>query len=156
MELVRAQDIALKIISYERNQAYQQELFLQAQAPNRSEAAVHQEMRNAFGTELDMMADVLAEHEHWREHQQEYQDDQHEHQHEHQQKHHDEHQQENYKGQVNKENLNFALNMQRRMLSIVAEGKRERERRKRVRNAVRYLKRSSNQLIGSIKRLRGS
>lgn len=173
MDPVRAQEIALKIISYERNQAYQRELFWQAQAPNHSGGEVHQEMRNSFGAELDMMADVLAEHEHWREHQQKYQpdgqqdgqqdsqqEDQHDHQqeeqqedqHEHQHEHHDEH----LKDQLNKEDLDFMMNMQRRMLSIVAEGKRERERRQRVRHAIRYLKRSSNQLIGSIKRLRGS
>jgi hypothetical protein len=114
-------------------------------------------MRNSFGAELDMMADVLAEHEHWREHQQEYQqdgqqEDQHDHQQEEQQGHHDEY----LKDQLNKEDLDFMVNMRRRMLSIVAEGKRERERRQRVRHAIRHLKRSSNQLIGSIKRLRGS
>ena len=153
LDPVRAQDIALKIISYERNQAYQRELFLQAQEANHSGGEVHQEMRNSFGTDLDMMADVLAEHEHWREHQQVYQQDgQQEDQHERQQGHHDEH----LKGQVHQEDLDFMVNMQRRMLSIVAEGKRERERRQRARNAIRYLKRSSNQLIGSIKSLRGS
>ena len=56
-----AQEIANRVVSYERNQAYQRKLFLQLHHPNRTETTVHQGMRNSFGTELDLMADVLDE-----------------------------------------------------------------------------------------------
>ncbi len=54
-----AQEIASRIVSYERNQAYQRMLFSQLTQPSRTETAVHEEMRKLFGAELDMMADVL-------------------------------------------------------------------------------------------------
>ncbi len=42
-----AQEIASRIVSYERNQAYQRTLFSQLQQPNRAETAVDEEMRNS-------------------------------------------------------------------------------------------------------------
>jgi hypothetical protein len=56
-----AQEIANRIVSYERNQAYQRTLFSQLQPPSRTETAVQEGMRNSFGKELDMMADFLDE-----------------------------------------------------------------------------------------------
>ncbi len=130
------QEIASKILSYERNQAYQRELFLQSQESSRSKAAVHQSMRNAFGPELDMMADVLDEQEHQPE-----------------QRHQGSH--EGPKGRVNKSDLNVLLKIQRQMLSLVVKQaqQRDEEQAERLRQSVRYLKRSSNQLIKSLKRL---
>jgi hypothetical protein len=88
---------------------------------SRSKVAVHQAMRQSFGPELDMMADVLEQHEH---------------------------QPEGSKGRVNTSDLNFVLKIQRKMLSLVVKQTQqaEEEQAKRRRQSVRYLKRSSNQL----------
>lgn len=120
-----AQEIANRIVSYERNQAYQRTLFLQLQQPNRTETAVHEGMRKSFGAELDMMADVLDD-------------------------------QRYLVGRVEKSDLNFVINMQQKMLKLTLKQlkRQEAEHAKRVRNSVRYLKRSSNQLIKSLKGLR--
>ena len=122
-----AQEIASRIVSYERNQAYQRTLFSQLQQPSRTETAVHEEMRKSFGTELDMMADFLDE-------------------------------QRYLGGRIKKGDLNFVVNTQRRMLKLKLRQikRQEAEHAKRVRNSVRYLKRSSNQLIKSLKGLRSA
>jgi hypothetical protein len=120
-----AQEIANRIVSYERNQAYQRTLFSQLQQPNRTETAVHEGMRNSFGKELDLMADFLDE--------------------------------KRYFGPgIKKSDLNFVINMQHKMLKLTLRQikRQEAEHVKRVRNSVRYLKRSSNQLIKSLKGLR--
>ncbi len=122
-----AQEIANRIVSYERNQSYQRMLFSQLQQPNRTETAVHEGMRNSFGTELDMMADFLDE--------------------------------QRYLGRrIKKGDLNFVIKMQHRMLKLTLRQikRQEAEHAKRVRNSVRYLKRSSNQLIKSLKGLRSA
>jgi hypothetical protein len=120
-----AQEIAKKIVSYERNQAYQRTLYSQLQQPSRTETAVHEGMRKSFGAELDMMADVLDD-------------------------------QRYLGGRIKKGDLNFVVNMQHRMLKLTLRQikRQEAEHAKRVRNSVRYLKRSSNQLIKSLKGLR--
>ncbi len=122
-----AQEIASRIVSYERNQAYQRTLFSQLQQPSRTETAVHEGMRNSFGTELDMMADFLDEKRY-------------------------------LGGRIKKGDLNFVVNMQHRMLKLTLRQikRQEAEYAKRVRNSVRYLKRSSNQLIKSLKGLRSA
>ena len=120
-----AQEIASRIVSYERIQGYQRTLFSQSQQPSRTETAVHEEMRNSFGTELDMMADFLDG-------------------------------QRYLGGRIKKVDLNFVVNMQHKMLKLTLRQikRKEAEHAKRVRNSVRYLKRSSNQLIKSLKGLR--
>jgi hypothetical protein len=122
-----AQEIASRIVSYERNQAYQRTLFSQVQQPSRTETAVHEGMRKSFGTELDMMADFLDD-------------------------------QRYLGGRIKKGDLNFVVNMQHRMLKLTLRQikRQEAEHAKRVRNSVRYLKRSSNQLIKSLKGLRSA
>ena len=122
-----AQELANRIVSYERNQAYQRMLFSQLQAPKRTETAVHEGMRNSFGTELDLMADFLAD-------------------------------QRYLVGRIKKSDLNFVINTQHRMLKLTLRQikRQEVEHAKRVRNSVRYLKRSSNQLIRSLKDLRAA
>ena len=122
-----AQELANRIVSYERNQAYQRLLFSQLQEPKRTETAVHKGMRDSFGTELDMMADFLDEKRF-------------------------------LVGRVKKSDLNFVINMQHKMLKLTLRQikRQEVEHAKRVRNSVRYLKRSSNQLIKSLKRLRSA
>ncbi len=122
-----AQEIASRIVSYERNQAYQRTLFSQLPQPSRSENAVHEGMRNSFGKELDLMADFLDE--------------------------------KRYFGPgIKKSDLNFVINMQHKMLKLTLSQikRQEAEHAKRVRNSVRYLKRSSNQLIKSLKGLRAA
>ena len=122
-----AQEIANKIVSYERNLAYQRTLFSQSQQPSRTETAVHEEMRNSFGEELDLMANFLDEKRY-------------------------------LVGRIKKSDLNIVANMQRRTLKLTFRQikRQEVEHAKRVRNSVRYLKRSSNQLIKSLKGLRAA
>lgn len=122
-----AQEIANRIVSYERNQTYQRMLFSQLQEPKRTETAVHEGMRNSFGKELDMMADFLDEKRF-------------------------------LGGRISKGDLNFVINMQHKMMKLTLRQikRQEVEHAKRVRNSVRYLKRSSNQLIKSLKGLRSA
>lgn len=122
-----AQELANRIVSYERNQAYQRLLFLQLKEPKRTETAVHKGMRDSFGTELDMMADFFDEKRF-------------------------------FGGRVKKSDLNFVINTQHKMLKLTLRQikRQEVEYAKRVRNSVRYLKRSSNQLIKSLKGLRSA
>lgn len=122
-----AQEIANRIVSYERNQAYQRLLFSQLQEPKRTETAVHKGMRDSFGTELDMMADFLDEKRY-------------------------------LGGDIKKSDLNFVINTQHKLLKLTLRQikRQEVEHAKRVRNSVRYLKRSSNQLIKSLKGLRSA
>lgn len=122
-----AQELANKIVSYERNQAYQRLLFSQLQEPKQTETAVHKGMRDSFGTELDMMADFLDEKRF-------------------------------LGGRVKKSDLNFVINIQHKMMKLTLRQikRQEVEHAKRVRNSVRYLKRSSNQLIKSLKGLRSA
>jgi hypothetical protein len=122
-----AQEIANRIVSYERNKAYQRTLFSQLQPPSQTETAVHDGMRNSFGKELDMMVDILDE--------------------------------KRYLGNgIKKSDLNFVINTQHKMLKLTLRQikRQEVEQVKRVRNSVRYLKRSSNQLIKSLKGLRSA
>lgn len=122
-----AQEIANNIVSYERNQAYQRMLFSELELPKRTETAVHEGMRNSFDTELDLMADFLVDHRY-------------------------------LIGWVKKSDLNFVINMQHKMMKLTLRQikRQEVEHAKRVRNSVRYLKRSSNQLIKSLKGLRSA
>lgn len=122
-----AQEIASRIVSYERNQAYQRAIFSQLQQPSRTETAVHEEMRNSFGKELDLMADFLDEKRY-------------------------------FGASIKKSDLNFVINTQHKMLKLTLRQikRQETEHAKRVRNSVRYLKRSSNQLIKSLKGLRAA
>ena len=122
-----AQELANRIVSYERNQAYQRLLFSQLQEPKRTETAVHKGMRDSFGTELDMMADFLDE-------------------------------KRLLGGRIKKSDLNFVINMLHKMMKLTLRQikRQEVEHAKRVRNSVRYLKRSSNQLIKSLKGLRSA
>jgi hypothetical protein len=122
-----AQEIANRIVSFERNQAYQRKLFSQLEQPKRTETAVHEGMRNLFGTEQGKMADFLDE--------------------------------KRFLGAgIKKSDLNFVINMQHKMqkLTLRQLKRQEVEHAKRVRNSVRYLKRSSNQLIKSLKGLRAA
>jgi predicted transport protein len=120
-----AQEIANKLVSYERNQAYQRTLFLQLQQPNRTETTVYEEMRKSFAPELDMMIDVLND-------------------------------QRYLAGRIEKSDMNFVINMQQKMLKLTLRQRKRQdaEHAKLVGKSVRYLKRSSNQLIKSLKGLR--
>ena len=122
-----AQEFANRIVSYERNQAYQRLLFLQLNEPKRTETAIYKGMRDSLGTELDMMADFLDEKRF-------------------------------LGGRVKKSDLNFVINMQHKMMKLTLRQikRQEVEHAKRVRNSVRYLKRSSNQLMKSLKGLRAA
>ena len=102
-------------------------LFSELEQPKRTETAVHEGMRNSFGTELDMMADFLDEKRF-------------------------------LGGGIKKGDLNFVINLQHKMLKLTLRQlkRQDAEHAKRVHNSVRYLKRSSNQLIKSLKSLRSA
>jgi hypothetical protein len=120
----QALEVAERIVHFERNQEHQRQLFLQLQHPNRTETTVHEGMRNSFGTELDLMADVLDE-------------------------------QRYLVGRIKKSDLNFVINIQHKMLKLTLRQlkRQDAEHAKQVRSSVRYLRRSSNQLIKSLKGL---
>ena len=61
-------------------------------------------------------------------------------------------------GRIKKSDLNFVMNTPHKVLKLtLGQIKRqEAEHAKRVRNSVRYLKRSSNQLIKSLKGLQAA
>ena len=127
VDIFLAKELVNRIVSYERNQAYQRLLFSQLQTPSLTETAVYEGMRNSFGTELDLMSDFLDE-------------------------------KRNLDGRISKSDLNFVINTQHRMLKLTLRQikRQEVDHAKRVRNSVRYLKRSSNQLIKSLKGLRAA
>lgn len=119
-----AQEIGHKILSYESNQTYQGQLFLQSQEYLLAQLSVQSAMRDSFGVELDMMADLINE-------------------------------QRYVLGEVKKSDYKFVINMQHRMLRLTLRRLKRQElaHAKRVHNSVRYLKRSSNQLIKTLKDL---
>ncbi len=61
-------------------------------------------------------------------------------------------------GRIKKSDLNFVANTQHKMLKLTLRQlkRQEAEHAMRVRNSVSYLKRSSNQLIKSLKGLRSA
>jgi hypothetical protein len=61
-------------------------------------------------------------------------------------------------GRIKKSDLNFVINIQHKMLKLTLRQlkRQEAEHAKQVRSSVRYLKRSSNQLIKSLKGLQSA
>jgi hypothetical protein len=122
-----AQQIANRVVNFERVQAYQRILLSQLELPKLTETAVHEVMRKTLSTELDQMRYFLDERR--------------------------------YMGnRISECDLYFVINTQQRMLKLtLCQIKRQEvEHAKRQRNSFRYLKRSSNQIIKSLKGLRSA
>ncbi len=122
-----ARQIASRILDYERNLAYQRELFSRQFEPQVGDAGVEAGVRALFGAELDMMDDYL--------------EDQHVF---------------NRPVATKDLNfvLNAKHKMQKLLFKVDAREKRGSARE--AMNSVRYLKRASNQLIKSLKSLRAT
>jgi hypothetical protein len=124
IESNQAEEIAAKLLSYERNQAYQRELFLKAEELKHSDPDIQEEMRKLFGTEMDMLDDWLDG--------------------------------ERYeKGRVSERDLSTVARLKVRFRGETVRHVQRREAllAKQVRASIRYLKRSSNQLIKSLRAL---
>lgn len=122
-------ELAAKILEYERNLAHQRELFLQDLLVGLSyqlptQQAQAQGVRVLFGAEMDMFDDYLD----WELFN---------------------------KLQVPDKDLKFISNSKLKMqkLWIRLDTKKQKDKIKQVKSSLRYLKRSSNQLIKSLKSL---
>lgn len=131
-DMQTATALAGKILEYERNLAYQRELF--AQDPSMglsiepvSTAEEEVGVQGLFGTEVDMYDDYLD----WEKFN---------------------------KRPIPDKDLKFILNSKLKMqkLWLRMDKRRQRDKFKRAVNSLRYLKRSSNQLIKALKALRSS
>jgi hypothetical protein len=127
-----ANALAGKILEYERNLSYQRELFTQDPSMGLSIEPVstaEQEVgvRGLFGTEVDMFDDYLD----WEKFN---------------------------KRPIPDKDLKFILNSKLKMqkLWLRMDKRTQRDKLKRSVNSLRYLKRSSNQLIKTLKALRSS
>lgn len=122
-------ELAAKILEYERNLAHQRELFLQDLLVGLSyqlptQQAQAQGVRELFGTEIDMFDDYLD----WERFN---------------------------KRQVPDKDLKFISNSKLKMqkLWIRMDTKKQKDKIKQVKASLRYLKRSSNQLMKTLKSL---
>jgi hypothetical protein len=127
-----ANALAGKILEYERNLAYQRELFAQDLSMGlsfqRPSAAEEEEgVRGLFGAEIDMFDDYLD----WEKF---------------------------HKRPIPDKDLKFVLNSKLKMqkLWLRMHKRTQRDKLKRAVKALRYLQRSSNQLIKTLKALRSS
>lgn len=132
VDMQTATALAGKILEYERNLAYQRELFLQDpsmglsfQAPSAAEEELG--VPGLFGAEIDLFDDYLD----WEKFN---------------------------KRPIPDKDLKFILNSKLKMqkLWLRMDKRRQRDKFKRAVNSLRYLKRSSNQLIKTLKALRTS
>lgn len=124
-DLQAAQEIARRIFDYERNLAYQRELFVPQFNLRRANAAEEKGVRALFGAELDMMDDYLEAQRIFK--------------------------QPIAKKDLNFV-LNTKHKMLKLWSKV--DAREQRERAKEERNSVRYLKRASNQLIKVLKALK--
>ena len=127
-----ANALAGTILEYERNLAYQRELFAQDLSMGlsfqRPSAAEEEDgVRGLFGAEIDMFDDYLD----WEKF---------------------------HKRPIPDKDLKFVLNSKLKMqkLWLRMHKRTQRDKLKRAVNTLRYLKRSSNQLIKTLKALRSS
>jgi hypothetical protein len=122
----QASELAIKIIDYEKNLAYQRQLLDGSALQSLPEPDIQALLKVSFGREIEMLDDIAEE---------EFE----------------------LKGRYNNlRDLKFVAMMKLKMTRMVLRPYRQRQREhaKRVANSVRYLKRSGNQLIKSLKGLR--
>ena len=130
LDLHTAKDLALKIVEYERNLAYQLELFEQQsfiashmQPPSRAEQ--ERGVRAMFGTEIDMFDDYVD----W----------------------------ERFNNRpISRRDQKFIVNSKLKMHNLWQRmhKRKQKDKAKQAATSLRYLKRSSNQLIKALKALR--
>ena len=127
VELQQATDLAIKIIDYEKNLAYQRQLLDGSALQSLPEPDIQAFLKVSFGREIEMLDDIAEE---------EFE----------------------LKGRYNLRGLKFVHRMKLKMTRMVLRPYRHRQREhaKGVANSVRYLKRSGNQLIKSLRALRAS
>jgi hypothetical protein len=121
----QATELAIKIIDYEKNLAYQRQLLDGLALQSLPEPNIQALLKVSFGREIEMLDDIAEE---------EFE----------------------LKGRYNLRDLKFVAMMKLKMTRMVLRPYRQRQREhaKGVANSVRYLKRSGNQLIKSLKGLR--
>jgi len=125
VEPQQATELAIKIINYEKNLAYQRQLLDGSALQSLPEPNIQALLKVSFGREIEMLDDLVeGEFE--------------------------------LKGRYNLRDLKFVAVMKLKMTRMVLRPYRQRQREhaKGVANSVRYLKRSGNQLIKSLKGLR--
>ena len=125
VEPQQAIELAIKIIDYEKNLAYQRQLIDGSAPQSLPEPNIQALLKVSFGREIEMLDDLVeGEFE--------------------------------LKGRYNLRDLKFVAMMKLKMTRMVLRPYRQRqmEHAKGVANSVRYLKRSGNQLIKSLKGLR--
>ena len=119
-----ATELAIKIIEYEKNLAYQRQLLDGASSQTLPKPDLQALLKESFGREIDMLEDIAEE---------DFE----------------------LKGRYNLRDLKFVAMMKLKMSRLVLRPytQQQREHTRRVANSVRYLKRSGNQLIKSLKGL---
>ena len=120
-----AQDLTLKIVEYERNLVYQSELFLQQHIESHSQAEEEQGVRAMFGAEIDMFDDYVD----WERFN---------------------------KRPISQKDQKFIVNSKLKMHNLWQRmhKRKQKDKAKQAATSLRYLKRSSNQLIKALKALR--
>ncbi|WP_445767923.1 hypothetical protein [Rheinheimera sp.] len=122
---VRAQEIASRLLDYERNLAHQRDLMVRSAGQTQSQAVVQEELRRLFGRELDLFADELDEQLALR-----------------------------GQVKRSSANMAQRVHQRLLAFTVKVIERRELDAAKAATNSVRYLKRASNQLIKSLKGLR--
>lgn len=120
-----AQDLAVKIVEYERNLAYQAELFVQQHIESSLQAEEEQGVRAIFSAELDMFDDYMD----W----------------------------ERFNNSpISQKDQKFIVNSKLKMHNLWQRmhKRKQKDKAKKAATSLRYLKRSSNQLIKALKVLR--
>ena len=125
VEPQQATELAIKIIDYEKNLAYQRQLMDGSAPQSLPEPNIQALLKVSFGREIDMLDDIAEE---------EFE----------------------LKGRYNLRDLKFVHRMKLKMTRMVLRPYRQRQREHAngVANSVRYLKRSGNQLIKSLRALK--
>ena len=123
----QATELAIKILDYEKNLAYQRQLLDGSVVQSLPEPDIQALLKTYFGREIKFLDDLAEE---------EFE----------------------LKGRYNLRDLKFVARMKLKMTRMVLRPYRQRQREhaKGVANSVRYLKRSGNQLIKSLRALRAS
>ena len=124
VDLHLATELAIKIIEYEKNLAYQRQLMDGSALQSLPEPDIQALLKLSFDREIEMLDDIAEE---------DFE----------------------LKGRYNLRDLKFVARMKLKMTRMVLRPYRQRQREhaKGVANSVRYLKRSGNQLIKSLKGL---
>jgi hypothetical protein len=127
VEPQQATELAIKIINYEKNLAYQRQLLDGSALQSLPEPNIQALLKVSFGREIEMLDDLVeGEFE--------------------------------LKGRYNLRDLKFVAMMKLKMTRMVLRPYRQRQREhaKGIANSVRYLKRSGNQLIKSLRALKAT